>query len=86
MMSHIVDSCSLSKLNGSLSQLHSADDEAVAWLISMHMQEERCAETCFHMCLKKTSHFVNGSNFVKPNRFSKLLIAKKHIKFATKAV
>jgi len=33
-MSHIVDSCSLSKLNGGLSQLHSADDEAVDWLIS----------------------------------------------------
>jgi len=33
-MSHIVDSCFLSKLNGGLSQLHSADDEAVAWLIS----------------------------------------------------
>jgi len=33
-MSHIVDSCPLSKLNGSLSQLHTADDEAVAWLIS----------------------------------------------------
>jgi len=33
-MSHIVDSCPLSKLNGGLSQLHSADDEAVAWRIS----------------------------------------------------
>jgi len=34
MMSHIVDSCPLTKLNVGLSQLHSADDEAVAWLIS----------------------------------------------------
>jgi len=33
-MSHFVDFCPLSKLNGGLSQLHSADDEAVAWLIS----------------------------------------------------
>jgi len=44
-MSHIVDSCTLSKLNGGLSQLHSAADEAVAWLISygsilMHTQEK----------------------------------------------
>jgi len=31
-MSHIVDSCPLTKLNDSLSQLHSADDEAIAWL------------------------------------------------------
>jgi len=34
VMPHIVDSCPLLKLNGSLSQLQSADDEAVAWLIS----------------------------------------------------
>jgi len=33
-ISHIVDSCPLSKLNGGLLQLHSADDAAVAWLIS----------------------------------------------------
>jgi len=33
-MSHIVDFCPPSKLNGDLSQLHSADDEAVAWLIN----------------------------------------------------
>jgi len=33
-MSHVVDSCPLSKLNGGLYQLHSADDEGVAWLIS----------------------------------------------------
>ena len=39
--SHIVDSCCrLMKLNhGGLSQLHSADDEAIAWLL-MHTQEE----------------------------------------------
>jgi len=33
-ISHIVDSCPLTKLDGGLSQLHSADDEAVAWLNS----------------------------------------------------
>ena len=32
MMSHIVKSCPLTKLNGGLSQLHSADDAATAWL------------------------------------------------------
>ena len=31
-MSHIVDSCPLTKLNSDLSQLHSADDEAITWL------------------------------------------------------
>jgi len=33
-MSHIIDSCPASKLNVGLSQLHSADDEAVGWLVS----------------------------------------------------
>ena len=33
-MSHIVDSCLLTKPAGGLSKLHSADDDAVAWLIS----------------------------------------------------
>ena len=31
-MSHIVESCPLAKLNGGLSQLHSADEDAVSWL------------------------------------------------------
>ena len=31
-MSHIVESCPLTKLNGGLSQLHSADEDAVLWL------------------------------------------------------
>ena len=34
MMSHIVESCPLTKLNGSLSRLHSADEDAVSWLTS----------------------------------------------------
>jgi len=33
-MSHIVESCPLKKLNGGLSQLHSADEDAVSWLTS----------------------------------------------------
>ena len=31
-MSHIVESCPLTKPNSSLSQLHSADEDAVSWL------------------------------------------------------
>ena len=31
-MSHIIESCPLTKLNGGLSQLHSADEDAVSWL------------------------------------------------------
>jgi len=30
-MSHTVNSCPLTKLNGGLSRLHSADDDAVQW-------------------------------------------------------
>ena len=33
-MSHIVESCPLTKLNGGLSRLHSADEDAVSWLTS----------------------------------------------------
>ena len=31
-MSHIIESCPLTKLKGGLSQLHSADDAAIVWL------------------------------------------------------
>ena len=34
MMFHIVESCPLTKLNGGLSRLHSADEDAVSWLTS----------------------------------------------------
>ena len=33
-MSDIVESCPLTKLNGVLSRLHSADEDAVSWLTS----------------------------------------------------
>jgi len=33
-MSHIVESCPLTKLNGCLSRLHSADEDTVSWLTS----------------------------------------------------
>ena len=33
-MSHIVECCPLTKLNGGLSRLHSADEDTVSWLIN----------------------------------------------------
>jgi len=33
-MSHVVESCPLTKLNNGLSRLHSADEDAVSWLTS----------------------------------------------------
>ena len=43
-MSHIVESCPLTKLNGGLSRLHSADEDAVSWLTyygSRHAYEKK---------------------------------------------
>ena len=34
MATYIVESCALTKLNGGLSQVHSADEDAVSWLTS----------------------------------------------------
>ena len=46
-MSHIVESCLLTKLNGGLSRLHSADEDVVSWLAnygSWHAyQKKKCA-------------------------------------------
>ena len=46
-MSHIVESCPLTKLNSGLSRLHSADEDAVSWLTSYgsytHMRRRRTA-------------------------------------------
>ena len=44
VMSHIVESCPLTKLNGSLSRLHSADEDVVSWLTncgSRHAYEKK---------------------------------------------
>ena len=76
-MSHIVASCPLTKLNGGLSQLHSADDEAIAWLTNygswcLH-KKEKCfpdrtwkhAPSCMWLVifsLKVTSHLLIYGN------------------------
>ena len=39
-MSHIVESCPLTKLNGGLSRLHSADEDAVSWLMTRIQEKE----------------------------------------------
>ena len=48
-MSHIVESCHLTKLNGGLSRLHSADEDAVSWLTNYgkwHAYEKKKTESC----------------------------------------
>ena len=47
-MSYIVESCPLTKLNGGLSRLHSADEDAVSWLTSYdswHAYEKKKKKT-----------------------------------------
>ena len=50
--SHIVESCPLTKLNGGLSRLHSADEDAVSWLTNYgkwHAYEKKkLVQTCLH--------------------------------------
>jgi len=66
-MSHIVESCPLTKLNGGLSRLHSADEDAVSWLTSygyeMHTRRRK---------KKYTGHGIFGGNKGKIAMLSRL--------------
>jgi len=46
-MSHIVESYPLTKLNGSLSKLHSADEEAVSWVTNYGSRHAYKKKTAF---------------------------------------
>ena len=49
-MSHIVESCPLTKLNGGLSRLHYADEDAVSWLDhEIHTRRLSTCTECFHL-------------------------------------
>ena len=52
-MFHTVESCPLTKLNGGLSRLHSADEDAVLWLTSYGS---------WHSYEKKKIRCINGSS------------------------
>jgi len=54
-MSHIVEFCPLTKLNGGLFQLHSADEDAVSWLTSYgswHAYEKKIGILPWHLVCK----------------------------------
>jgi len=54
MMYHIIESCPLTKLNGGLSLLHSANEDAVSWLTnygSWHAYEKKIIDTIASKCL-----------------------------------
>jgi len=56
-MSHVVESCPLTKLNGSLSWLHSADEDAVSWLTNYglcHAYEKKKRITILYQPLRIT--------------------------------
>ena len=57
-MSHIVESCPLTKLNGGLSRLHSADEDAVSWLTQLWLMTRiREEEECFFLfCVLRDAH------------------------------
>ena len=50
-MSHIVESCPLTKLNGGFSRLHSADEDAVSWLTMTCIWEEDRTRVCYNNML-----------------------------------
>jgi len=61
-MSNIVESCTLTKLNGSLSRLHSADEYAFSWLTnygSWHAYEKKKNGMLIGTCTRPTQqcHF-----------------------------
>jgi len=64
-MFHIVEYCPLTKLNGGLSRLHSADEDAVSWLTnygSWHAYEKkktnRCPSMQWHCWLRHLTHKI----------------------------
>ena len=70
MMSHIVESCPLTKLNGGLSRLHSADEDAISWLTSYcswHAYEKKKSVIFVCWCLG-LSYIVTGMLAVSPGR------------------
>ena len=60
-MSHIVESCRLTKLNGGLSQLHSVDEDAVSWLTSYgswHAYEKKKRREIQQMLMSNSHWFL----------------------------
>jgi len=86
-MPHIVDSCLLTKLAGGLSKLHSADDDAVAWLTNyggpqkMHTTTSTIARHSgiTEMTRRKFPHkSVSGHRKDKVRRASPRLVNEGH--------
>jgi len=67
-MCHIVESCPLTKLNGGLSWLHSADEDAVSWLTSYgswHAHKKKKTVSCIFASIldfAELVHFILASD------------------------
>ena len=69
-MSHTVESCPLTKLNGGLSRLHSADEDAVSWLTSYgkwHAYEKNIQLTHYITGRKRVNHNKPTINIINWN-------------------
>jgi len=64
-MSHIVESCPLTKLNGGLSQLHTVDEDVVSWLTiyDMHTRRRRPCPS-YNFAQNVISSSVAGSDYL----------------------
>jgi len=80
-MSHIVNSCLLMKLNGSLSQLHSADDEAVVWLTSYGSwctRKKKMLQMTCHKACNDTKDKQPAGSFISVVALIWVIYAKLH--------
>ena len=69
-MSHIVESCPVTKLNGSLSRLHSVDEEAVSWLT---IREEEEVNNCVVRTLLINLFMILSEKIVSIQSFRSVL-------------
>ena len=74
-MSHIVDSCPLSRFEGGLQQFHTADDRAVHWL-------EMAAKKA--LAKRKTTTWLVGATGVISGCSSQCIIEEKNTKWPPK--
>ena len=84
MMSHIVKSCPLTKLNGSLSRLHSADEDAVSWLTnygSWHAYKKNWCHTSLQAHCVDIWVAAATTNSAKHNILTTVAVSKYRIKY-----
>ena len=69
-MSHNVESCPLKELNGGLSRLHSADEDAVSWLTRLLWLMKRIREEEEEVFMDKFVFFLSVKPGTTDNRIN----------------